>query len=150
MCIRDRYWRTSIIDDDQLLQGLSELFTETALGQAHQGGLLLPDGPGSLTKPHRDRCIHGDGTIVKPAYKGPKPIKVTDTETGEVTYKYKHSETKELVDDPPTRYDPDARTHHRHDGEIRGTNFVTFSTRTLERNSRLVLGIERTLSLIHI
>ncbi|HEX7100412.1 MAG TPA: hypothetical protein VF377_14380, partial [Acidimicrobiia bacterium] len=50
-----------------------EEFTAVAVDHAQRLGLLRPDGRGSLKYPHPTRTIYGDGTIVRPIYRPPKP-----------------------------------------------------------------------------
>lgn len=118
-----RRGRDRMIQNDNL--GLvAETFTLEALTIARGLGLLLPNGPGSLTYPHPTRTIYGDGTIVRPIYRT----------------------TRELGDDPDTpgrRTDPDAADHVRHDGTVSGTNFVAVCARGPGLRERVVLRAAR-------
>ena len=121
------YWRDLAAKDPHTRDALLDTFTRLAIGQARTVGLLNPNGPGSLTRPHPDRTIYGDGTVVRPIYRGPTGPNDRPTDNR-----------------PPTiRSDPSAQIHHRHDGPIRGNNFVTFSVRNGQPSSRIILGIDR-------
>lgn len=118
-----RRGRDRLINDDNL-EAIADVFTHESLAIARSFGLLLPNGPGSLTYPHPTRTIYGDGTIVRPIYRT----------------------TRELGDDPDTpgrRTDPDAADHVRHDGTISGTNFVAVCTRGPGLRQRVVLRAAR-------
>jgi hypothetical protein len=106
-----RDWLTK----DENLAALQASFTAHSIEIAQGIGLLLPDGPGSRTRPHPSRTIYGDGTIVRPLY-----------EKAEVG-----------------RQDLDAEEHMRHDGQIYGNDLVMIATRGPEKNARVILAVGR-------
>lgn len=138
------YQRHQIIGDTDTRAALAETFTTVAIGQARSLGLLKPKGRGSLTYPHPSRTIYGDGTILRPIYRPPKPHTTeTDETTGEEIPLYLNKTTGELSPTPTVRYDPSAADHGRHDGPVNGNNYIMFSTRGDTAGSRVVLGIDR-------
>ena len=138
------YQRDQLLNDEQRRDALIEEFTAVAVDHAQRLGLLRPDGRGSLTYPHPTRTIYGDGTIVRPIYRPPRPHDyATHPETGQRAPRYVDPTTGELTFTPPGRYDPSAADHGRHDGIVHGNNFLLFSVRGDQPNSRVVLGIGR-------
>jgi hypothetical protein len=137
------YWRDQVILDPERRHDLLSAFTDTALAHARDLGLLLPDGPGSLTHPHPSRTIYGDGTVVRPAYRRPKKVTATDPTTGKERRGYLDRHTGELRSTPTGRYDGSAATYHRWDGPIHGNNFVAVHARGDQPGQRVILGIDR-------
>jgi len=111
-----RHFRDYLCDHPDRLALLGEVFTEQSVALARALGLLDPDGPGSLTRPHPSRTIYGDGTVVRPIY--------SNSPTG-------------------TRVDPDAEAHRRHDGTVIGNNFLTIAVRGPQRHQRVILAVGR-------
>lgn len=99
---------------DPVLADLQEAFTRHSVRVARDVGLLDPCGPGSRTRPHPTRIIYGDGTVVRPIYSA-----------------------------AARRQDPDAATHTRHDGQVRGNNLVAIATRGPEPLRRVILAVGR-------
>jgi hypothetical protein len=137
------YWRDQVMRDPQRRDDLLAAFTDAAIHHARQLGLLLPNGPGSLTHPHPSRTIYGDGTVVRPAYRRPRTTTVTDPDTGQEQIAFVHPSTGELLEQPAGRHDPSAATYHRWDGPIHGNNFVAVHARGDQPGQRVVLGIAR-------
>lgn len=137
------YWRDRTMRHPDTRDALLAGFTAAALTHARQRGLLLPDGPGSLTHPHPTRTIYGDGTVVRPIYRRPRTTTITDPDTGEERVVYVDPSTGEHRDTPPGRWDPSAADYHRHDGPIHGNNFVIVSARDQAPGSRVILGVDR-------
>ena len=115
------YWRDKLVYDPETVELLKERLTEIAVDHAQAAGLLTPRSGGSLMKPSPLRTIYGDGTVVRPMYRADPND--PDTKQG--------------------RVDPTAAVYHRHDGAIRGNNFVMFSVRSDRPGSRIVLAVER-------
>lgn len=137
------YWRDQVMLDPKRREALLAAFTDLSLQHARERGLLLPDGPGSLTHPHPSRTIYGDGTVVRPIYRRPRTKTITDPDTGEESVLYVHPSTGELRDTPFGRFDPSASDYHRHDGPIHGNNFVLVFARHPTPGSRVILGVDR-------
>src|SRR5690606_6285001 len=166
------YQRDRLIKDDERRELLLTEFTAIAVSHARRLGLLKPKGPGSLTYPHPTRTIYGDGTIVRPLYRPPRPHDyITDphtrkeippypnTTTGEdsphphgyITVpdtstqipRYLITTTGEVPTSRPVRHYPSAAVHGRHDGIVNGNDFVLFSPRDEHPGTRVILGIER-------
>lgn len=138
------YQRDRLIKDDERRELLLTEFTAIAVSHARRLGLLKPNGPGSLTHPHPTRTIYGDGTIVRPLYRPPRPHDyIIDPDTGKEIPRYLNTTTGELSTTPTVRHDPSAADHGRHDGIVNGNDFVLFSTRDEYPGTRVILGIER-------
>lgn len=99
---------------EQVMPRLVEAFTVSSVAVARRLGLLVPDGPGSRSRPDPTRVIYGDGTVIRPMY-GPDAGRV----------------------------DPDAAAHERHDGTVIGNNLVAFAVRGPEPHRRVVLTAGR-------
>jgi len=111
----DAYKRSrQYLSGDDTFDLVVESFTSHSVSFARQIGLLLPNGPGSRTKPHPTRILFGDGTVVRPMY-----------------------------GKNARRQDPDAAVHTRHDGTIFGSNLVAFAARGAEPYQRVVLTVGR-------
>lgn len=121
--LRDRY----LTHDDQL-ELLTAVFNRHAALQAVQIGLCDRDGAGSLTHPHPDRVVAGDGKVLTPRYKThPRNRRHVNQCTGEVRYR---------------KVDPDAGNHVTGGGDHAfGTKYVLTSTRGDARNQRIILDI---------
>ena len=142
------YWRDLMVLDDERREELLSTFSTLALAHARETGLLLPMGKGSLTHPSPVRTIYGDGTVVRPIYRGgPEPDEEqakgsiqgrprTEGKEGE-----RAGETQEEC--PQRRQDSSAAVFHRHDGPIRGNDFVCFYARGELPGTRIVLGLDR-------
>ena len=137
------YWRDQVMRDDERRQGLLAAFTDLSLTHARQRGLLLPDGPGSLTHPHPTRTVYGDGTVVRPIYRRPRTTTITDPDTGEEGVVFVDPSTGEHLDAPARRFDPSAADYHRHDGPIHGNNLVIVFARDHAPGTRVILGVDR-------
>lgn len=138
------YQRDRLVSDDETLEMLTNEFTVIAVDHARQIGLLRPNGPGSLTYPHPARTIYGDGTIVRPIYRPPKPHDYVDCPvTGSRRPRYLDPATGELSHTPSRRHDPSAADHGRHDGIVNGNDFIMFSARGSHPGSRVILGVDR-------
>ncbi len=139
-----RYARQRYLAEPETLAALQQRFTELAVDQAHDLGLLLPNGPGSLCHPDRSRTIYGDGTVVRPLYRPPAARRTTDPATGEATIVYLDPATGSTVDRPTRRFDPDVAEHHGHSGPVIGQNFVGLYVRGDAPHQRVVLAVDRT------
>lgn len=137
-----RYARDRYLTDPDLLADLQGVFTECAVDQAHDLGLLDPKGPGSFSHPHRSRVVYGDGTVVRPLYAPPPATRATDTKTGKSTVVYLDGRG-EPIDAPIRRFDPDAADYHGHTGSVHGQNFVALYARGDEPYQRVVLAVDR-------
>lgn len=134
------YWRERVVRDAERREELLEAFTTFAIGHARSTGLLLPKGQGSLTHPHPSRTIYGDGTVVRPIYrKAPPPDQADDGQDPAVDT----SDAGGKAEEPSGRQDESAAVFHRHDGPIRGNDFVCFYARGETAGSRIVLGVDR-------
>ena len=100
---------------DVYLEILQRAFTKHSVALAHEVGLLLDDATGSRTRPHPNRTIYGDGTIVRPLY-------------GESA---------------KGRKDLDAQEHVRHDGKVYGNDLVAIAARGPEPQRRVILAVGR-------
>jgi hypothetical protein len=109
-----RHTRDRLCTDD-VLDELTRAFTAASADLARSVGLLQPSAIGSRTKPGATCTIYGDGTILRPIYRG----------------------------EPGHRADPDAAVHHRHDGAVVGTKLVHFAARGPEPHRRVVLAVDR-------
>ena len=99
---------------EENLETLQLAFTTHSVALAQRIGLLVPTG-GSRTRPHPQRTIYGDGTVVRPLY--------NRAERG--------------------RQDPDAEEHTRHDGQIYGNNLVAIAVRGEIAQQRVILAVGR-------
>ena len=134
---RNRYFA-----DPEILAELQATFTETAVEQARDFGLLDPSGPGSLCHPHTTRVVYGDGTVMRPMYKPPAAKRRTDPATGEVTITYLDAEGNP-IERPTRRFDPDAADYHGHTGSVHGQNYVGLYARGPDPHQRVVLAVDR-------
>lgn len=137
------YWRDQVMAHPERRDAFLAAFTDLAVNHARHHGLLLPDGPGSLTHPHPSRTIYGDGTVVRPIYRRPRTTTITDPATGEQATVYLDPTTGEHRNQPAGRWDPSAADYHRHDGPIHGNNFVIVSARNHAPGTRVILGVDR-------
>ncbi len=106
-----RHTRDRFCDDDHLPLIL-DAFTDHSVQLANNVGLLLPSTTGSRTRPDPLNAIYGDGTILRPIYRGGNG----------------------------QRADADALAHHRYDGEVIGTKLVHLATRGPEPHRRVILA----------
>ena len=137
-----RYARDRYLSDPDVLTELQQLFTEAAVAQAREQGLLDPAGPGSLSRPDRSRIVYGDGTVVRPLYRPPTATRATDPATGAATVTYLGA-AGEPVPAPTRRFDPDAADYHGHTGPVHGQNFVALYARGNHPHQRVVLAVDR-------
>ncbi|UDY34030.1 hypothetical protein [Dermatobacter hominis] len=137
------YWRDLVMTNEDDRNDLLAAFTDLALTHARERGLLLPNGPGSLTHPHPTRTIYGDGTVVRPIYRRPRTTTITDPDTGDEHTAYLDPSTGLTRDTPKGRFDPSAADYHRHDGPIHGNNFVIVFARNQAPGTRVILGLDR-------
>jgi hypothetical protein len=128
-----RYARNRRFTAEGVLEELCEEFTELAVAQAQEAGLLRPDGPGSLCHPDRGRVVYGDGTVVSPMYRPPAAKRVKDDDG--VTRTVYLDAAGHRIDAPRKRYDPDSAEHHGHTGPVHGQNFVGLYVRGDRRTS---------------
>jgi hypothetical protein len=135
-----RYARDTYLTDPDLLARLRGVFTESAVAQAREAGLLDPAGPGSLCHPDRSRTVYGDGTVVRPLYRPPTARREVDPVTGKQRTVYLDS-AGQPTERPTRRFDPDAAEHHGHSGPVHGSNFVALSIRGDAPGSRVVLAV---------
>lgn len=136
-----RYARDAHLTSDELLPELQSLFTECAVDQARDFGLLDPKGPGSLSHPDRSRVVYGDGTVIRPLYRPPAARRST-AKNGEALITYLDQDSNP-IDAPTKRFDPDAADYHGHAGPVHGQNFVALYARGDHPGHRVVLGIDR-------
>ena len=137
-----RYARNRYLTDPDILRALQDAFTEAAVGQAHELGLLDPAGPGSLSHPDRSRVVYGDGTVVRPLYRPPTAKLSTDPATGKTKVTYYDADGN-VIDKPHRRFDPDAADYHGHTGPVHGQNFVALYARGDDPHQRVVLAVDR-------
>lgn len=123
MSVHRYRWARDLLTEPDNLDTLLDAYTAEAVTLARTIGLLDPNGPGSLTHPHRSRIIYGDGTVVRPLYQPDRTKKKTTTAA--------------------RRADPDAATFHRHDGPIHGNNLVAICARGDAPHERVVLAVGR-------
>lgn len=146
------YWRDVMVLSEERRAELLTTFTTISLAHARESGLLLPMGKGSLTHPSPTRTIYGDGTVVRPIYRSaPEP----DDEAAEDSEMQRTPATKRRGDEgdeqveqkegtrAPGRQDASAAVFHRHDGPIRGNDFVCFYARGKDAGTRIVLALDR-------
>ncbi|MGZ4566918.1 MAG: hypothetical protein ACXVFZ_08820, partial [Blastococcus sp.] len=136
-----RYARNRRFTVPEVLEEMCEEFTELAVAQAHEAGLLRPDGPGSLCHPARSRVVYGDGTVVSPMYRPPAAKRLKE-EDGSTRTVYLDAAGQE-IDAPRKRYDPDSAEHHGHTGPVHGQNFVGLYVRGDGPHQRIVLAVDR-------
>ena len=137
-----KHARNHYFTDPDVLAALRQRFTELAVAQARDLGLLDPAGPGSLCHPDRSRVVYGDGTVVRPMYKPPAATRAVDAKTGQVSITYRDGDGKP-IDKPARRFDPDAADHHGHTGPVHGQNFVGLYARGDAPHQRVVLAVDR-------
>jgi hypothetical protein len=137
-----RYARNRYLTDPDVLTAMRRVFTQCAVDQARQAGLLDPAGPGSLCHPHPSRTVYGDGTVVRPMYRPPPAKRTTDPVTGATTVTYLDAHGQPIPA-PAHRFDPDAADYHGHAGSVHGQNFVAWSVRGPGPHQRVVLGVDR-------
>jgi hypothetical protein len=136
-----RYARNRRFTAEDVLEDLCEEFTELAVAQAQEAGLLRPDGPGSLCHPDRSRVVYGDGTVVSPMYRPPAAKRVQDDDG--VPHTVYLDAAGNPIDAPRKRYDPDSAEHHGHTGPVHGQNFVGLYVRGDGPHQRIVLAVDR-------
>jgi hypothetical protein len=136
-----KYARNRRLTADGVLEELCATFTEIAVEQAQDSGLLRPDGGGSLCHPERSRVVYGDGTVVSPLYRPPVAKRVPDGRGGTRTV-YLDADGK-TIPRPRRRYDPDSAEHHGHSGPVHGQNFVGLYARGDAPHQRIVLAVGR-------
>lgn len=136
-----RRFRDDHLATDEGLAAVKRLHLEHAADLAHDIGLLLPSGQGSLSHPHHTRAVYGDGTIVRPIYAPPEAVRTTD-DTGEPVILYPDRATGELHPNPPGRFDPDIAEHHGQTGSVNGHGYVAFHARGRGLYRRVVLTID--------
>jgi hypothetical protein len=134
-----RWLRDHHLATDEGIALLARCFPPLAVETAHRIGLLLPAGPGSLTHPDPSRCVYGDGTLVRPLYRPPETVTVTEPD-GTTHLAYPHPRTKELLQHPPGRYDPDLQAHHGQLGPVLTHGYVCWHARGPELYQRVVLA----------
>ncbi|MHA3838268.1 hypothetical protein ACXR8F_21350 [Terrabacter sp. AAH1] len=134
-----RWLRDRRLTTDDGLALLEDVFPRLAVDTAHRIGLLLPTGPGSLTHPDPARCVYGDGTLVRPIYRPPEAVTVTEPDGG-THIAYPHPRTKELLEHPPGRFDPDLQLHHGQLGPVQTHGYVCWHARGPELYQRVVLA----------
>jgi hypothetical protein len=137
-----RHARDKHLTDPDVLADLQALFTEYAVDQARDLGLLDPNGPGSLSHPHPSRVVYGDGTVVRPLYRPPAATRAKDPKTGKTVISYLGKDGKPAKA-PQRRYDPDAADYHGHTGSVHGQNFVALYVRGDQPHQRVVLAVDR-------
>ena len=123
--LRDRYLASG---SGAQLEALTAVFNHHATLQAVQIELCDPDGSGSLTHPHPDRVVAGDGKVLTPRYRThPRNRRHVNKRNGEVRYR---------------KVDPDAGNHVTGGGDQAfGVKYVITSTRGDARNQRIILDI---------
>jgi hypothetical protein len=134
---RNRYFT-----EPEVLALMQDVFSEAAVEQAHQFGLLTANGPGSLCHPDSTRVVYGDGTVIRPMYRPPAATRSTDPTTGEVTITYLDPDGNQ-IDKPTRRFDPDAADYHGHTGSVHGQNYVGLYVRGTQAHQRVVLAVDR-------
>ena len=137
-----KHARNRYFTEPDVLAELQEVFTEIAVAQARDLGLLDPAGPGSLCHPDRSRVVYGDGTVIRPLYRPPAATRATDAATGETTVTYLDA-TGAATPRPTRRFDPDAADYHGHTGPVHGQNYVGVYARGDGPHQRVVLAVDR-------
>lgn len=134
-----RWFRDEHLSTDDGLRFLATTFPEVAVDLAHQIGLLRPESRGSFTHPVPDRCIYGDGTLIRPIYAPPAAETIT-LDDGTTTVRYPDKHTGELRDAPRGRFDPDLQEHHGRAGPVLTHGYVAWHARGPEPYQRVVLA----------
>lgn len=134
-----RRWRDDFLTTDEGLAAFHEAYVPAALRLARDIGLLLPNGPGSLTHPDKSRVLYGDGTIVRPIYAPPEAIR-TELPDGTIQIAYPDKVTGELLTAPVGRFDPDIALFHGHRGPVLGHGYVSISARGPKPYQRVMLA----------
>jgi hypothetical protein len=134
--VRDQHLAT----DDGLRQ-LAGAYTPLAVRTARSLGLLLPEGPGTLTHPHPSRAVYGDGTLVRPLYQPPETVTLTEVD-GSTSIAYPDRRTGALRDRPSGRFDPDLQPHHGQLGPVQTHGYVCWHTRGPAVYRRVVLAAD--------
>lgn len=137
-----KHARNRYFTDPAILEELQDRFTELAVTQAREFGLLNPSGAGSLCHPDRTRVVYGDGTVIRPMYRPPAARREKDPKTGQTKIVYLDG-AGEPIDAPTRRYDPDAADYHGHTGSVHGQNYVALYARGDLPHQRIVLGVDR-------
>lgn len=144
------YWRELMVMDEERRDGLLSTFSTLAIAHARETGLLLPMGKGSLTHPSPQRTIYGDGTVVRPIYRSVPATEEEGEVEGSGDAEVEVADTRipdagapEAMERALVRQDPSAAVFHRHDGPIRGNDFVCFYARGEGPGTRIVLGLDR-------
>jgi hypothetical protein len=122
--------------EENSLATLQQRLTDSAVGIAHELGLLDPDGPGTPTHPDPSRMIHHDGKAIRQLFNGApgdtREVKITDPNTGEVH-----------IEDRPVRADPDAKVHITGDNrQIHGSKFWRAAVRGDDPYTRVTLAVD--------
>lgn len=135
--VRNRY-----LTAPETLEAMRDEFTFTALELANEFGLLVANGPGSLSNPDPSRVVYGDGTVIRPMYRPPRAKREVNKKTGEVTITYLDDRDQPITQ-PLRRFDPDAAEYHGHAGSVHGQNYVGLYARGPRPHQRVVLAVDR-------
>ena len=134
-----RWMRDHHLTTDEGLATLARVYPTVATAVARRVGLLNPHGPGSLTHPDRRRAVYGDGTQVRPLYRPPETVTITQADDTQ-TVAFVDPRTGHLLDLPPGRYDPDLLERYgRHGAESHG--YVAWHTRGPRPYQRVDLAV---------
>ncbi len=134
--------RNRHLSDPDILDELRHRFTEEAVAQAREMGLLDPKGPGSWCHPDRSNVVYGDGTVIRPLYREPAARRERDPKTGEDVVVYLDPDGNPIPA-PTRRFDPDAADFHGHTGSVHGQNYVNLYVRGEQPHQRVVLSVGR-------
>lgn len=136
-----RWLRDEHLATDPGLVHLAAAYTPLAVATAHSLGLLLPDGPGTFTHPHPARAVYGDGTLVRPLYRPPEAVALTQDDGSKVVA-YPDRRTGLLHQSPTGRFDPDLQLHHGQRGSVQTHGYVCWHTRGPALYERVVLAAD--------
>jgi hypothetical protein len=135
-----RWFRDNHLTTDDGLRFLADQFPRVAVQLAHEIGLLRADRRGSFTHPDRERCIYGDGTLVRPIY-APPTAETIPLDDGTTTVVYPDKRTGELLPRPSSRFDPDLQEHHGRGGPVLTHGYVAWHARGPKPYQRVVLAV---------
>jgi hypothetical protein len=136
-----RWLRDQHLSTDEGLAQLARAFPGAAADLARSIGLCRTDTKGSFSHPPPERCIYGDGTLVKPMYNTPETVTIT-LEDGTTKIAYVDHATGDISDEPPRRYDPDLQPHHGTAGPVNTHGYVAWHARGPAPYQRVVLAVD--------
>lgn len=123
-----QYAKLRLREEPNLRASIEQL-EQVSARQAVEMGICDPNGGGSISHPHPNRAITGDGKVITPMYRAKRNTQRVDRETGEILG------TKKA--------DPNALLHVTGGGHpAYGNKFVMIAGRTEHWHGRMILSLD--------